>query len=115
DHYIRSPQPELFDLASDSGEKKNVLQSNRRAYVKLRDAIEPFVKEATAPANIDPEEAAKLAALGYVGSTVDTSSGAVLPDPKSMMGAFNDIRLAYTYYRNNNEPEALRLTNQLLA
>jgi arylsulfatase A-like enzyme/Tfp pilus assembly protein PilF len=115
DHYIRSPQPELFDLASDSGEKKNVLQGNRRAYVKLRDAIEPFVKDATAPANIDPEEAAKLAALGYVGSTVETSSGAILPDPKSMMGAFHDIRLAYTFYRNNNEPEALRLTNQLLA
>jgi choline-sulfatase len=115
DHYIRSPQPELFDLASDSGEKKNVLQDNRRAYVKLRDAIEPFVKEAAAPANIDPEEAAKLAALGYVGSTVDTSKGAALPDPKSMMGAFRDIRVAYTLYRDNKEPEALALTDKLLA
>jgi arylsulfatase A-like enzyme/Tfp pilus assembly protein PilF len=115
DHYIKSPQPELFDLASDPGEKKNVLQDNRRAYVKLRDAIEPFVKEAAAPANVDPEEAAKLAALGYVGSTVDTSKGAALPDPKSMMGAFRDIRVAYTFYRNNKEPEALALTDKLLA
>jgi choline-sulfatase len=114
-HYIRSPQPELFDLAADPGEKKNILQDNRRAYIKLRDAIEPFVKGATAPVNIDPEEAAKLAALGYVGSTVDTSNGAVLADPKSMMGAFHDIRVAYTLYRDGKEPEALALTNQLLA
>lgn len=114
-HYIRSPQPELFDLAADPGEKKNVLQDNRRAYIKLRDEIEPFVKSAAAPANIDPEEAAKLAALGYVGSTVDTSNGAPLPDPKSMMGPFHDIRVAYTLYRDGKEPEALELTNKLLA
>ena len=114
DHFIRAPQAELYDLAADPAEKKNVLQENRRAYVRLRDAIEPFVREASAPTMIDPEEAAKLAALGYVGSTVDTSSGAPLPDPKSMMGAFHDIRVAYTLYRDGKEPEALQLTNQLL-
>jgi arylsulfatase A-like enzyme/Tfp pilus assembly protein PilF len=115
DHYIRAPQPELYDLASDPGEKKNVIEENRRATVKLRAAIEPFVKEAEAPTNIDPEEAKKLAALGYVGSTVTTRSGEVLPDPKNQIGVFHDIRLAYTYYRNGNEQEALKLTEKLLA
>ncbi|HEX7677313.1 MAG TPA: tetratricopeptide repeat protein, partial [Thermoanaerobaculia bacterium] len=85
------------------------------AYLKLRDEIEPYVKAASAPLNIDPEEAAKLAALGYVGSTVDTSNGAPLPDPKSMMGPFHDIRVAYTLYRDGKEPEALQLTTKLLA
>jgi tetratricopeptide (TPR) repeat protein len=83
--------------------------------VRLRAAIEPFVKEAETPANIDPEEARKLAALGYVGSTVPTKSGEALPDPKDQIGVFHDIRLAYTYYRNGNEPEALTLTSKLLA
>ncbi|MEA2240281.1 MAG: hypothetical protein QOC81_5005 [Thermoanaerobaculia bacterium] len=115
DHYIRSVRPELYDLASDPSEKKNQLDANRRSTVRLRTAIEPFVKEAEAPANIDPEDAAKLAALGYVGSTVATKSGETLPDPKDMVGVFHDIRLAYTYFRNNNEPEALKLTEQLLA
>jgi arylsulfatase A-like enzyme len=115
DHYIRAPQPELFDLAADPAERKNVIESNRRANVKMRAAIEPFVKEAEAPTNIDPEEARKLAALGYVGSTVTTKSGEVLPDPKNMIGVFHDIRQAYTYYRNDKEPEALALTDQLLA
>jgi len=115
DHYIRAPQPELYDLAADPGEKRNVLEQNRRAYVRLRQAIEPYVREAAAPTNIDPEEAAKLAALGYVGSTVTTRPGQALPDPKASMGVFHDIRQAFTWYRNDKEEDALRLTNQLLA
>jgi arylsulfatase A-like enzyme len=115
DHYIRAPKAELYDLAADWGERKNTIESNRRATVKLRAAIEPFVKEAQAPTNIDPEDAKKLAALGYVGSTVPTKSGEALPDPKDMIGVFHDIRVAYTEYRNDNEPAALALTERLLA
>jgi arylsulfatase A-like enzyme/Tfp pilus assembly protein PilF len=115
DHYIRSPNPELFDLAADPAEKKNVLPDNRRAYVRLSGDIEPFIRDAAAPTNIDPEEAAKLAALGYVGSTVSTEKGAVLPDPKAQLGAFHDIRQAFTWYRDGREDDALRLTDQLLS
>jgi len=114
EHFIRAPQAELYDLASDPGEKKNIVEQNRRSYVRMREEIEPFVREAAAPSNIDPEDAAKLAALGYVGSTVDTHAGEKLPDPKTTIGVFNQIRQAYTWYRNGKEDDALRLTNQLL-
>ncbi len=113
-HFIGAPKPELYDLASDPGEKNNTLESNRRAYVKMRSAIEPFVQHASAPTNIDPEEAAKLAALGYVGSTVTTKEGEQLRDPKEMLGAFHDIRVAYTEYRDGDEEKALALTGHLL-
>ena len=115
DHFIRAPQPELYDLGSDPAEKHNVLEQNRRAYVRLRQAIEPFVRQTAAPTNIDPEEAAKLAALGYVGSTVATTPGQQLPDPKTTAESYRQIRVAFTWYRNNKEEDALRLTNQLLA
>ncbi|HSY51491.1 MAG TPA: sulfatase-like hydrolase/transferase [Thermoanaerobaculia bacterium] len=115
DHFIRAPIPELFDLAADPGEKKNLVQENRRVYVRMQNAIQPLIKDAVAPSGFDPEEAAKLAALGYVGSTVANQSGKALPDPKTELGAFMDIRVAYTYYKNKNYPEALRLTNKLLA
>jgi tetratricopeptide (TPR) repeat protein len=115
DHFIRAPIPELYNMASDPGEKKNVVQENRRAYVKLRAAIEPMIKDSTPASAYDPEEAAKLAALGYVGSTVSTKPGAELPDPKTTIEVFREIRLAYTYYKEKNLPEAFTRTNKLLA
>lgn len=114
EHFIRAPKPELYDLASDPAENKNTVESNRRSYAEMRAAIEGFVKEASAPTNIDPEEAARLAALGYVGSTVTTKEGEQLRDPKDMLGAFHDIRVAYTEYREGDEEKALTLTNHLL-
>lgn len=118
DHYIHSPIPELYDLARDPAELTNQIEQNRRAYVRLRSAIAPLVKEAQAPAAVDPETAAKLAALGYIGSTVQTASGEVLPDPKTMLPTFREIRLASTLFHSENKdnyPEALRITERLLA
>jgi arylsulfatase A-like enzyme/tetratricopeptide (TPR) repeat protein len=114
-HFIRAPLPELFNMASDPGEKKNLVGDDRRTYTRMRAAIEPFIKEPTGPLGYDAEEVAKLAALGYVGSTVQTQPGQVLADPKTTLEAYHSIRVAYTYYENNNQPEALKLTNELLA
>ena len=113
-HFIRAPIPELFDLASDPAEQKNRLPDDRRNYVQMRTAIEPYVKAASAPAQVDPEEAAKLAALGYVGSTVSTSDDAELPDPKTTVQVFQQIRQAYTWFRDEKFDQALALTDQLL-
>ena len=115
DHYIRAPQPELYDLGKDPGEKHNEIEENRRAYARLRDAIEPYVRQTPAPASIDSEEAAKLAALGYIGSTAAIKPGADLPDPKTMAGVFRDIRTAFTSFEDGKYDESLRLTDQLLA
>ncbi|HEY2325233.1 MAG TPA: hypothetical protein VGJ82_20415, partial [Thermoanaerobaculia bacterium] len=114
EHFIRAPQPELYNLASDPGEKANTLEQNRRAYAKLRADIEPFLKEPATPGGYDPEEAAKLAALGYIGSTVETKPGEALPDPKTKLGVFHDIRLALTLFKANDLEAALRLSNQLI-
>ncbi len=116
DHFIRAPQPELYDLSADPAEKLNMLEQNRRTSVRLRQAVEPYIRsQAPSPSSIGREEAAKLAALGYVGSTATTHPGEKLPDPKNMMGAFRDIQLALTWYSRGKEDDALRLTDQLLA
>lgn len=112
--YIRAPIPELYDVVADPSEKKNIINENRRAYVAMRAAIEPFIKQAAAPSAVDPEEASKLAALGYIGSAVSTNANEQLPDPKTTIGVFNDIRQAFTWYRNDKEAQALELTNKLL-
>lgn len=113
-HYIRAPIPELYDLQADPRETKNVLEENRRTYVAMRAAIEPYVREAAAPAPIDPDEAAKLAALGYIGSTVATSNDEDLPDPKTTIDVFYQIRVAFTHFRDEELEECLAICNKLL-
>jgi arylsulfatase A-like enzyme/tetratricopeptide (TPR) repeat protein len=113
-HLIRAPIPELYDLRSDPRETKNVLNDERRTYTAMRNAIEPYVREAAAPAPIDPDEAAKLAALGYIGSTVATSDGDDLPDPKTTIDVFHQIRVAFTYFKDERLAECLALTSKLL-
>lgn len=113
-HLIRAPIPELYDLQRDPGETKNVLNEERRTYTAMRNAIEPYVREAAAPAPIDPDEAAKLAALGYIGSTVATTEGEELADPKTTIEVFHEIRVAFTHYKDERLAECLALTTKLL-
>lgn len=113
-HLIRAPIPELYDLKRDPGETKNVMNEERRTYAAMRNAIEPYVREAAAPAPIDPDEAAKLAALGYIGSTVATAEGDELADPKTTIDVFHQIRVAFTHYKEDRLPECLSLTTKLL-
>jgi tetratricopeptide (TPR) repeat protein len=91
-HYIDSPKPELYSIA-DASERKNVLADNRRVSASMRKDLEPFGREMPAIGSIDPEEAKKLAALGYVGSAAATASGP-LPDPKDHIGELNLLKEA---------------------
>ena len=114
-HLIQAPRPELYDLRNDPGEKTNVLERERRAYAAMRSALQPLIREAAAPAAIDSEEAAKLAALGYLGAGAQIAAGEVLPDPKDSIGAFADVRRAFTLARRGENEQALALTEKLLA
>lgn len=113
DHYIRAPKAELYDLAKDPAEKVNTLTENRRVYTALRSAIEPFIVEPSAPSAIDPEEAAKLAALGYVGSAAPAAGGE-LPDPKDKIGSLRQIKMAFTLQRDRKYAESLRMVEEIL-
>jgi arylsulfatase A-like enzyme/Tfp pilus assembly protein PilF len=84
-HFISAPRPELFDLANDTQERTNVLDRERRTYASMRDALAKYGSDIQAPSNVDPEEARKLAALGYLSASPATPQGA-LPDPKDRIG-----------------------------
>lgn len=113
-HLIQAPKPELFDLASDPKETRNVLDQNRRTFFAMQKEIEPWIRQAAAPAPIDAEEAAKLAALGYLGSTVPTNPDEILPDPKDKIETFRDIQKAFTLARKGEPQEALALIDSIL-
>ena len=113
-HYIQSPKPELYDLSKDAGEHQNILEQNRRTYVALRNAIAPFVKGAEAPKAINAEQAQQLAALGYIGSTVTTSTNAQLPDPKDHIGSSGKIKKGFLAFQEKRYEDATKILSELL-
>lgn len=105
--YIEAPSPELYDLAADPKQTKNVIADERRVYAAMRKELEGYGSEIVAPVNISPEEAQKLAALGYIGSTQGT--GDDLPDPKEHIGEFEQIKLATRLTNEGRVGEALAI------
>jgi choline-sulfatase len=110
-HFIEAPQPELYAV-SDTAEKRNVLADNRRIFASMRRDIEPLIRSADAPKPVSTEEAAKLAALGYLGSA--SPADGPLPDPKTKTATFREIREAFKHFRAGRYEEALTFYQRLL-
>jgi arylsulfatase A-like enzyme/Flp pilus assembly protein TadD len=96
--YVDAPEPELYDLAADPGETKNIYRGFSRRGEDLRLRMEALAKSdaGTAPErrSLDPETLQRLAALGYVGNVIDVDPTAVLPDPKQKLPLFAQMNAA---------------------
>lgn len=67
---IEAPRPELYDLAADPAETANRAAELADRAADLRRPLQAALSAATTPAataRVDPEAAARLGALGYVG------------------------------------------------
>ncbi|HJQ37374.1 MAG TPA: sulfatase-like hydrolase/transferase [Thermoanaerobaculia bacterium] len=111
-HFILAPRQELYDLASDPGETKNLAPGDRRAYAAMKRAIASMIVPAASPAAIAPEEAAKLAALGYIGG--GATETVTLSDPKDERQTFRDLRSAFAKFRAGQDAEALAAFQKIL-
>ncbi|HSE42521.1 MAG TPA: sulfatase-like hydrolase/transferase, partial [Acidobacteriota bacterium] len=85
--YIYSPKPELFDRKADKAESNNLLQEKasiaKVLNSKLTEMIQQFSSAHLAgPQKIDPETEEKLRALGYIGTTVNSTEESRKVDPK---------------------------------
>jgi arylsulfatase A-like enzyme/lipopolysaccharide biosynthesis regulator YciM len=85
-------QAELYELASDRAELKDVVSSRRRELASLREALARYPSPKAVASNVDPQEAAKLAALGYVGSVRAHADGTV--NPRERIGVVEELRVA---------------------
>jgi choline-sulfatase len=108
-HYIESSSPELYDLDRDPGETTNLVATERRVAAAMRDSLQSFPAPAISAGRIDPEEARKLAALGYIG-TARARSGP-LPNPREQIGSLKAIKDAFQLaaeHRNDAAIDAMR-------
>ena len=104
--YIQAPRPELYEIRRDPRELTNVVAEERRVAARMRDDLAKFGSSADAPQQIDPEEARKLAALGYLSSPAGAASGP-LPDPKDRIGEIRDMMRATELTRVRRFGEAV--------
>lgn len=92
----------------------NVLSKERRTYAELRDAMAPFRDGAVKPANISAEEAAKLAALGYVGNVRSGAPKGPLDDPKDHVADLEWMQAAARLESSRDVPGALEIYRSLV-
>lgn len=116
-HYIGAPRVELYQYKFDRAERKNIADTHRRQAAAFREqlraveAAHPFAE----PQLADPEDAKKLMALGYVGSSVSPAGS--LDDPKDKLdvlrvfGTANDHFRLGRYAKAADEVEALLRDN----
>ena len=89
--YIQAPRAELYDLRADPGEQQN--QFARRPDEALRlGALLNGISQRKGPSvstSVDPVEAEKFLALGYIGASgPPPAAGVELPDPKDKLDVY---------------------------
>jgi len=92
--YIAAPRPELYDLETDPDQTTDLVQRDPQRAAELAAKLAAWERELVAPGTADSETRRRLAALGYLGSSV-VEEGAELPDPKDRVGVLRRLREAY--------------------
>ncbi|MDP9192618.1 MAG: sulfatase-like hydrolase/transferase [Acidobacteriota bacterium] len=112
-HYIDSPSPELFHHVADPLETTNVLKDQRRAVAEMRRTLGNLRVPYAPPAAVDPEEAKKLAALGYLGSSAPSESVS-LGAPKDHIGELRLMTRAMAAAHRGDHRDAIAIYRDVL-
>jgi arylsulfatase A-like enzyme len=98
--YIRSSDPELYDLSADAGEAEDVAARESQIVAdmggELTSLLDAWLEKAASPessaASVSPEALAQLASLGYVGGAITTSRSDAAA-PQAMVHLEGDLFL----------------------
>ncbi len=116
---IVAPKPELYDLTTDPGETKNLIDTDRRRARELQAMLREAksLPEAASRGAVDPETSARLRALGYVGAGASKRDQppANLPDPKDRIEVWNLLGEAEGAFARGDFEAALRGYGTVLA
>jgi arylsulfatase A-like enzyme/predicted Zn-dependent protease len=120
---IIAPQKELYDLAADADETKDLASVETGVLARLDAAAAKFIGEHSQNAHeldfrkIDPETREKLAALGYIGSFTDSKKleGKTLANPKEKIVVFNELSRAREMGMDGQVDEAIAIIQSIIA
>ena len=114
--YVELPIPELYNLASDPGERNNLAPARSDTLRRLRKALLDIPAGPTQLGPVGSEEAAKLRTLGYLsGSAEPKSSYGPEDDPKNLISLDRRLHQFVTLVEAGDTASALRLARELVA
>jgi len=113
-HYIEGPDPELYDLATDPHQRRNLRDERRRDYASMRQALAPMRRELAAPEEVDAEAAQRLASLGYLSARSAAEDGPPR-DPKAEIHVLARFDEAVRLARDRRFPESIAVYRDVLA
>jgi arylsulfatase A-like enzyme/Flp pilus assembly protein TadD len=111
-HYIQSPRAELYDVAADPKEKNDLASTERRVVSSMRGELETYPAGIQELQSIDPEDAKKLSALGYLGNvSAGTQS---LANPRDMLPYLERIKAGFKLADERRYGEAVSVLRALV-
>ncbi len=122
-HFISAPRPELFDVAEDPGQTRNLAPDRPGQVRQLQARLDQLVAELgsdaadqTAPEALDEATRAQLAALGYLGgaSRVRVDPDEPLADPKDKIVLYNLLKAAGTDSTEDRISDAMAKVRRVL-
>ena len=113
DHFIDSPEPELYDRMKDPKEQNNVLRDERRVYAAMKKELDGFDRNLAPPSAVDEATRQSMAALGYISGGAPTTGP--LPAPRSKIGTLKDLRAGFQLSSQKNYPAAAVAFQRVLA
>jgi choline-sulfatase len=110
--FIRAPRDELYDLAQDPGERRNIAGDRGTTRAAMRGELDRLLRDSTiqAPREVGADVQERLRALGYVGTqpTISPTPGLdTLPDPKDKVHVLERYRTAIAQVQAGRFDEAL--------
>jgi arylsulfatase A-like enzyme/lipopolysaccharide biosynthesis regulator YciM len=115
---IDAPRPELYDLATDPSESRNLYAERSQTAGALRQGLERLAAagDAMSLQTLDREAMEKLAALGYIGAGAEppAAEATSLADPKDFIALFDRLRQANSAVRERRFDEAIPILKKVI-
>jgi arylsulfatase A-like enzyme/Flp pilus assembly protein TadD len=113
--YIDLPVPELYDLAADPSEKKNLADVDRRDLFTIRKLLADGAPPAqNIKRSVDPAEKAQLMSLGYISGSAEKKTYTAADDPKNLIGVDNELHEVVALYQTGQLPKAIDMLRKIL-